>query len=161
MNPLATRESLARLISDETATLTQLETLLDQEHALLAAQDIEALASAGRERQACVGALLRLEGERVSMCRMLGFDADPEGMRKLLAWCDPAGSLRTHWNSCASLTGRCRKLNDRNGALATAQLRKVSGRLNALTGGSKRENTYAPAGAVRPTSSGNLLSASV
>lgn len=160
MNPAATRESLGRLIHEEIAALTTLETLLGQEHALLASQNIEELAAAGRDRQICVGSLLRLEGERVSMCRMLGFEADAEGMRKLLAWCDSAGSLRSHWNSCAALTGRCRKLNDRNGALATVQLQRVSGRLNALTGTAKRDSTYAPTGASRITATGNLLSAS-
>lgn len=162
MDPSVTRESLERLIGDQSTTLTRLESLLDREHSLLVARDIESLASAGRDRQNCVAALLKLDGERVGMCRMLGFGADAEGMRKLLGWCDPTGRLKSRWNNCSDLTSRCRKLNDRNGALATAQLKTVSGRLDALTGGAgRRKDTYAPSGSVRQTPTGRLLAAQV
>jgi len=160
MDPTLTREALERLISEQSATLTRLEELLGREHGLLAARDIESLAAAGRDRQACVGALLRLEEERASLCRMLGHGADAVGMRTLLARCDPDGRLANRWTGCTELTRRCRKLNDRNGALATAQLRHVTGRLEALTGGAQRgKDTYSPQGAARATPTGRLLAA--
>lgn len=163
MDPSVTRDALERLIGEQSTTLTRLESLLDREHSLLVARDIESLAVAGRDRQTCVAALLKLDGERVGMCRMLGFGADADGMRKLLGWCDPSGRLKTRWNTCSDLTRRCRTLNDRNGALATAQLKTVSGRLDALTGGgsSRRKDTYSPGGAVRQTPTGRLLAAQV
>ncbi len=162
MDPSATRETVERLIQEQAVTLTRLEGLLDQEHGLLVARDVETLAAAGRERQVCVGTLVRIDGERLSLCRMLGFAADADGMRKLLNWCDPAGQLNLRWASCTELTRRCRKLNDRNGALATAQLRNVSARLDALTGGAeRRKDTYAPQGAARATPTGRMLAASV
>lgn len=162
MDPALTRDTVERLLIEQAATLSRLEALLDREHGLLVARDIEALAAAGRDRQACVGALLRIEGERSSLCRMLGHGGDAEGMRKLLAWCDPAGRLAMRWTGCTELTRRCRKLNDRNGALATAQLRNVTSRLDALTGGAgQRKDTYTPQGAARGTPTGRLLAARV
>jgi flagella synthesis protein FlgN len=160
MDPVPARDALERLITEQSAVLARLEALLDREHGLLAARDIESLAAAGRERQACVGALLRVEEERASLCRMFGHAADAGGMQRLLAWCDPGGRLVARWTGCTELTRRCRKLNDRNGALATAQLRNVSGRLDALTGGAQRgKDTYTPQGAARATPTGRLLAA--
>lgn len=162
MDPALTRETLERLIADQATALARLEELLDREHGLLVARDIEALAAAGRERQNCVGTLLRVDGERTSLCRMLGYASDADGMRKLLHWCDPDGRLANRWTGCTELTRRCRTLNDRNGALATAQLRSVTGRLEALTGGAeRRRDTYSPQGAARATPTGRLLTARV
>ncbi|HQX46555.1 MAG TPA: flagellar protein FlgN [Steroidobacteraceae bacterium] len=162
MDPTLTRETLERLIVEQAAVLARLEELLDREHGLLVARNIEALAAAGRDRQGCVGALLRLDDERTSLCRMLGYGSDADGMRKLLCSCDPGGRLAIRWTGCTELTRRCRKLNDRNGALATAQLRSVTGRLDALTGGAgSRKDTYSPQGVARVTPTGRLLAAQV
>lgn len=161
MDPALTRDSVERLVGEQLTTLTRLEELLDREHALLVERNVEALTAAGRDRQACVGTLLRIDSERVQHCRMFGYAADADGMLKLLASCDASGRLTTRWQSCIELTRRCRKLNDRNGALATAQLRSVAGRLDALTGGAPRSpETYARGGAPR-SNAGRLLAASV
>jgi flagellar biosynthesis/type III secretory pathway chaperone len=159
MDPALTRDSLERIVGEQLATLTRLEELLEREHALLVDRDVEQLAAAGRDRQACVGALLRIDSERAALCRMFGHAADSAGMQKLLASCDTSGRLATRWQSCTEMTRRCRKLNDRNGALATAQLRSVSGRLDVLTGGAPRSAaTYSSGGTARP-STGRLLAA--
>ncbi|MEZ5532247.1 MAG: flagellar protein FlgN [Steroidobacteraceae bacterium] len=162
MDPAVTREALERLIDEQAACLARLEEMLEREHRCLVARDIESLAAAGRERQQCVGVLLRLDAERSSLCRMLGHAPDAAGMQKLLEWCDPSSELGPRWATCTEHTRRCRKLNDRNGALATAQLRNVSGRLDALTAGAgHRKDTYAPQGAARTTPKGRLLAATV
>ncbi len=161
MDPVLTRDCVERLVGEQLATLARLETLLEREHALLAGRNVEELAAAGRERQACIGTLLRIDAERTRLCRLFGHTADGDGMHKLLATCDASGRLATRWQACVELTKRCRKLNDRNGALATAQLRSVAGRLDALTGGAARHpGTYAPGGAPR-SNSGRLLAAQV
>lgn len=160
MDPALTRDSVERLVGEQLATLSRLEALLDREHGLLVDRKLEELAAAGRDRQACVGALLRIDSERIALCRMFGHGADNDGMQKLLASCDASGRLATRWQACIEQTRRCRKLNDRNGALATAQLRSVAGRLDALTGGAPRSSpTYAPGGTPRSTT-GRLLATS-
>lgn len=159
MDPVVTRDHLARLFAEEAAVLGRLETLLEGEHGLLASRDVDGLEAASRERQGGIGALLRVQSERNAFCRMLGFEEDQVGLGKLLAWCDPDNMLRTRWEDCAARAGRCRTLNDRNGVLANAQLRRVSGFLGALTGAPKQAGTYSPSAAARPLPTGQLLAA--
>ncbi len=162
MDPTLTRETLDRLVDEQMAALARLEELLEREHRCLVARDIESLAAAGRDRQQCVGVLLRLDGERSSLCRMLGHAPDAAGMQRLIHWCDPSGGIGPRWKTCTERTRRCRTLNDRNGALATAQLHNISGRLDALTAGAgHRKDTYAPQGSARATPTGRLLAATV
>jgi flagella synthesis protein FlgN len=138
------RDTVARLIAEETATLVQLERLLDREHATIMANDVEALALAGDERHACMAALLRIEDERRSLCRMLGAASDAAGLHQVLIWCDPGQSLRKAWEACAASANRCRERNDRNGALVAVRLKRVEGALGALTG--ETLSTYGPRG---------------
>jgi flagella synthesis protein FlgN len=134
VDPGVCREHLEKLLAEETAALAQLETLLDREHELLIANDVDGLGRAGEARQACVGTLVRAEDERRSLCRMMNVPADPQGLERLLAWCDPAGTLRRRWAECSERAARCRQLNDRNGALVAARLKRVEGMLDVLTG---------------------------
>jgi len=157
LDPAVTRDHLARLFGEETALLGQLEALLEREHGLLASRDVDGLEAASRERQSGIGALLRVQSERNTFCRMLGHDEDQVGLGKLLAWCDPDDTLRGRWEDCAARAGRCRTLNDRNGVLANAQLRRVAGFLGALTGAAQQGATYSPASAAPPLPSGRLL----
>lgn len=157
MDPAGCRETLASLISQESAALDELATLLDREHACLVANDVVALEQAMAERQHCVGTIVRVEEERRAMCRMMGYSNDLPGLEKLLAWCDPSGSLKPLWAECAKRGGRCRDLNDRNGALVNARLKRVEAVLGALTGKPSEGNTYGRAGAYAPPRAGRVL----
>lgn len=134
VDPSVCREHLAKLIGEEEQALTHLEGLLEREHEHLLANDIDALDRTGQARQACVADLLRVEDERRSLCRMLDLPADWTGLDRMLKWCDPSDSLRPLIAACADRAGRCRQLNDRNGALVTARLRRVEGLLEIITG---------------------------
>jgi flagella synthesis protein FlgN len=134
VDPGVCREHLEKLLAEETAALAQLETLLDREHELLIANDVDGLDGAGEARQACVGTLVRSEDERRSLCRMMNVPPDHQGLERLLAWCDPSRTLRRRWGECSELAARCRQLNDRNGALVAARLKRVEGVLEVLTG---------------------------
>jgi flagellar biosynthesis protein FlgN len=140
------REHLATLLSQEVSALDTLASLLEREHTLLVANDVAALESAMAERQTCVGALLRIEEERRTMCRMLGHSADGAGLDKILTWCDPRGTLKSRWAECATRGARCRDLNDRNGALVIARMKRVETLLGALTGRPGEVPTYGPGG---------------
>jgi flagellar biosynthesis protein FlgN len=134
VDPVVCREHLDKLLAEETAALAQLETLLDREHELLLANDVDGLDRAGEARQACVGTLVRAEDERRSLCRMMNVPADHQGLGRLLAWCDPSRTLQRRWAECGERAARCRQLNDRNGALVAARLKRVEGVLEVLTG---------------------------
>jgi flagellar biosynthesis/type III secretory pathway chaperone len=156
-----TRDTLRRLLAEENAALAEFETLLDKEHGALGSRDIDALEALADARQASVIKLLKIEDERRSLCSMLGFETDLAGLAKLIAWCDPNRSLVPAYEECATRARRCRDLNDRNGVLVGAQIKRVEGLLGAMTGASAEPRGYGPSGQSNPysSSSGNVLSA--
>lgn len=153
----ACREALASILSTEVAQLAQLASLLEREHDLLVANEIETLESVMAERQVCVGKLLSAEEERRNLCRLHGRGADGAGVLQLMAWCDPHGTLKARWEECANGATRCRDLNDRNGALVTARMKRVETLLTALTGQPREVPTYGPKGAYASARSGSVL----
>jgi flagellar biosynthesis protein FlgN len=151
------RDQLARLMNDETRLLAQLEALLDNEHSFLNSNDIDGLEQAGAARQSCMIELVRVEDERRSLCRMTGKSADVHGLEQLIKWCDPQGTLTSHWQRCADHATRCRDRNDRNGRIVTARLKRVEGMLDIITGRDQQAKTYGPQGAYAPTNTGRML----
>jgi flagella synthesis protein FlgN len=153
----ACRDALASLLSIEVSALGELAGLLDREHGLLVANDVEKLEVAMEARQASVAKLLSAEEERRDLCRMYGREVDAAGVGQLMAWCDPHGTLKSRWEECAQGAARCRELNDRNGALVAARMKRVESLLGALTGQSQEGDTYGPKGACAPPRSGRVL----
>jgi flagella synthesis protein FlgN len=137
------------LIAEESGALDQLQTLLDREHELLVANDVDGLERAGQARQTCIGVLMRIEDDRRALCRALNVPADATGLDRLLAWCDPSKALRRRWAECADRATSCRKLNDRNGALVAARLNRVQGMLDIVTGRADQSKVYGRQGAVQ------------
>lgn len=146
MDPRVCREHLEKLLVEEISNLARLEELLDQEHQYLEANDVEALERAGDARQSCVMALVAIEDERRSLCRMMNVSPDAIGIDKLLDWCDPTRDIKTRWAACAERATRCRSLNDRNGALVAARLKRVEGMLDVITGRSNQPKVYGSKG---------------
>ena len=153
----ACRDALESLLSTEVATLTELAGLLDREHRLLVANDVENLEIAMEQRQLSVGTLLRAEEERRDLCRMHGRGIDAAGVGQLMAWCDPRGTLKARWEECAQGAARCRELNDRNGALVMARMKRVESMLTVLTGQPQEAPSYGPKGANPAGRSGRVL----
>ena len=158
MDPAVCRETLATLWTQEVSLLGTLNDLLAREHALLVANDVDSLEKAMQERQIVVGRLLQIEEERRSLCRAHGKSSDVTGLEQLMRWCDPQGSLKTHMANSAKRATRCRELNDKNGALVMARMRRVEGLLGALTGQRPEvPATYGPKGYYAPARSGRVL----
>jgi flagellar biosynthesis protein FlgN len=153
----ACREALASILNQEVSMLGELAGLLDREHALLVANDVETLAIVMDERQETVGKLLRNEEERRNLCRSHGRGVDAKGIEQLMAWCDPKGSLKGKWAECAKGATRCREMNDRNGALVAARMKRVESLLGVLTGQKNEVPTYGPKGAYAPVRTGRVL----
>lgn len=146
MDPGVCREHLATLLGEEVSLLAQLEDLLLRESGVLASSDIQALETTTRARQERVGALARIEEQRRSLCALHGFSGDRVGLEALMAWCDGQGTLLSRLRECAERAVRCRDLNDRNGIVVAARLKRVEGMLGALTGRPTRSDTYGPRG---------------
>ncbi len=161
MDSTVCREHLEKLLIEEANVLERLQGVLDHEHELLLANDVDGLERAGETRQTCIGNLLRIEDERRSLCRMLNLPEDVTGLERLLAWCDSSGTLKQRWADCAERAGRCRDANDRNGALVTARMKKVEGMIDILTGRANEPKTYGKQGGYTSTSRGSRLTVSV
>ncbi len=157
MDQTQCREKLARLISEESRALLELAALLDREHGYLEANDVVSLEGASHERQRCVARILRVDEERRTLCSTMKYSLDLKGLEALIRWCDPKGTLAGGWAECSAAAGRCRQLNDRNGALVAARLKHVQARLGTLIESRREPVTYGPRGAYGPTAAGRVV----
>lgn len=130
------REHLARVLDEERRLLGEFEGVLNQETEILRGEDADAIARIGDNRQRYVDALSRLDGERTSACRMLSFGNGPDALARLLDWADPGGQLKAQWSGNLDVARRCKSINDRNGAIVSAKLQRVSQLLGQLRGSS-------------------------
>ena len=151
MDAALTRDTLGRLLAEENAALGEFDTPARQGTRRAARRrDIDALEALADARQASVIKLLKIEEERRSLCSMLGYDTDLAGLAKLIAWCDPARTLGKRYEECATRARDCRDLNDRNGILVGAQIKRVEGLLGAMTGAAAEPRAYGPRGQSNP-----------
>ena len=153
------REHLAEVLAEEAALLGELRTLLEREYEVLGTKDAIAVEKAVLARQERVGALARVEEHRRSLCSLHGYSADYAGLEGLIVWCDPQGTLVSRLRECAKRAADCRDLNERNGTLVAAKLKRVEGLLGALTGRTSSADTYNANGSNAPTRPGRVLGA--
>jgi flagellar biosynthesis/type III secretory pathway chaperone len=146
MEPQACRLKLGTILAEEIAALGELSSFLEREHQLLSANDVTALEGAIRERQRAVTRVVRADEARASLCIQLGYTGDGRGLQQVLRRCDADGSLAADWARCRAAAARCRALNDRNSALASARLTHVQARLAALFSGRGEAVAYGPRG---------------
>jgi flagella synthesis protein FlgN len=153
------REHLAEVLAEEAALLGELRTLLEREYEVLGTKDAIAVEQTVLARQERVGALARVEEHRRSLCSLHGYSADYAGLEGLIVWCDPQGTLVSRLRECAKRAADCRDLNERNGTLVAAKLKRVEGLLGALTGRTSSADTYNANGSNAPTRPGRVLGA--
>jgi flagella synthesis protein FlgN len=146
VDPEVCREHLGTLLREESQLLGDLEALLAEESLVLETSNIQVLETTTRARQERMGALVRIEEQRRSLCAAHGFSADRAGLEGLMTWCDSEGKLLSRLRECAERAVRCRDLNDRNGIVVAARLKRVEGMLDTLTGRPTRSDTYGPKG---------------
>jgi flagellar biosynthesis/type III secretory pathway chaperone len=147
MEPQVCLTQLANMLADETRLLGTLAQQLQHEHELLVANDVEGLEQAADARQASVAGLARVDHERRSLCRLLGYGADNTGLAAMLKWCDPSGSLAAPHAAASQEAQRCREHNDRNGALVNARLNRLNSMVDRMNGSNHR--TYESRGPSR------------
>ena len=157
MDQAQCRARLGGLIADESHALNELSALLEREHGYLETNDVVALEAATRDRQQCVARIFRVDEARRSLCLEMGYSLDLKGLETLIRWCDPKGTLGAGWADCSAAALRCRRLNDRNGALVAARLKHVQARLGTLIEGRREPVTYGPRGAYGASSAGRVL----
>jgi flagellar biosynthesis protein FlgN len=151
------REHLAELLGEEIVLLAELQQLLEEERDLIGVGEPEALHRTTRARQDRLGALARIEEQRRSLCTLHGETPDRAGLERLRRWCDPTGALAPRLAECLGRAVRCRDLNDRNGVMVAARMKRVSELLQVLTGRVTRAATYGPRGYAGSARAGRVL----
>ena len=160
MDPEVCREHLAEVLAEEVGLLGELRALLERENEVLGTRDAVAAERAMVARQDQMGALTRLEEQRRALCSMHGYSPDRMGLENLMMWCDPEGTLVSRLRECAKGAAACRELNERNGLVVNAKLRRVEGLLGALTGRpAAPADTYSSRGSTESTRPGRVLGA--
>ena len=160
MDPEVCREHLGEILVEEAGLLGELRALLEREAEVLGTRDAVAVEKTMLAREDRMGALTQLEEQRRALCSMHGFSADRIGLEHLMMWCDPEGTLVSRLRECAKGAAACRDLNDRNGTLVNAKLRRVEGLLGALTGRpAMPADTYSARGSTEPSRPGRVLGA--
>lgn len=159
MDATLCREHFAELLREELQLLGQLQKMLEDERGVIAAGDLKALQRSTELRQQRMTALASTEAQRRSLCTLHGQAADATGIERLLKWCDPRAELAASLQECRARALRCRELNDRNGLMVGARLKRVDERLQALRGRADRSATYGPRGDLDRSSAGRVLGA--
>jgi flagella synthesis protein FlgN len=132
--PADVQRHLYRILIEEGRLMVELEGLLQHEVEILKGEDADRIARIGAVRHRCVEALMRLEVERADLTRMLSFGEGAGAIDRLLQWCDEDGALRQRWQANLDSARRCKDINDRNGAIVGARLRRVQALLAAIRG---------------------------
>ena len=159
MDATLCREHFAELLREELQLLGELQRLLEDERGVIAAGDLKALQRSTELRQQRVVALASTEAQRLSLCTLHGESADAAGTERLLKWCDPRAELAAALQECRVRALRCRELNDRNGLMVGARLKRIEERLQALRGRADRSATYGPRGDLARSPAGRILGA--
>jgi flagellar biosynthesis/type III secretory pathway chaperone len=146
VQPDGVLEQMRRILKEESSLLADLEVLLGKEAGVLQGNDVKAIEQIGANRHDCVAALMRLEAERSSACKMLSFGQGPAAFEKLMRWCDRSGALRRQWQANLVAARRCQNINDRNGAVVKVKLGRVQ-KLLATVRGSETPPVYGRRGA--------------
>jgi flagellar biosynthesis/type III secretory pathway chaperone len=157
MDQALCRDHLAELLGEEIVLLTELQQLLEEEHDLIGTGEPEALLRTTAARQERLGALARIEEQRRTLCSLHGESADGAGLERLRQWCDPQGVLAPRLAECLGRAMRCRDLNDRNGLMVAARMKRVAELLQTLTGRIARSPTYGPRGYSAGAPAGRVL----
>ena len=129
------RNSLDELIDREFELAHRLSQALADESEALKQLDPGKLDEATDAKQQCVSLLSGIDSERRQFCVGYGLTPDREGMHALLVKADgPDGALTERWYSLLALLEACREANQRNGAVVSAQRRRVDDALGLLRG---------------------------
>lgn len=134
---------LGELLEHEFELAHSLSQALAAENDALQGLDPAALDKATDAKQQCVSALSDIESERRLFCAGHGMRPDSGGMHALCVEADgDNGPLITRWYSLLALLETCREANQRNGAIVSAQRRRVDGALGLLYGSNVNATVY-------------------
>jgi flagella synthesis protein FlgN len=152
---------LARVITDELATLREFVQLLQKEQEALADGDIDALMPLSTKKTSLSVRLGQFSEQRHEILAAAAFSRDRAGMEDWLARLTQNSSTaltsRNEWEDLLALAAEARALNETNGKLIGTRLQHNQQALNALLAAGNQAALYGPDGQTRTGGSGRLF----
>ena len=134
LTPLEGRKALNRILASSLECSNRLEALLCDERAALRSQNADDLQSIVAGKLDCVQTLDRFEKDRRDLAVELGFGPDESGMQALIGWCESSPKLDAAWRELLATAGRCRDLNEGNGAISRVRQEHLKNAVAVLRG---------------------------
>ena len=150
-SPADFRKQLADVVGTSVLHAMGLRESLVDEKSALESQDLAALDSAVEAKSRCVNDLAALDSKRSGLCTRAGFEAGPEQMQAVMAWCDEGSVIANAWDELMAIAADCNALNMTNGAIIRVREQQIRSSLSVLRGQAPANDTY---GHPRKTSSG-------
>ncbi len=128
------RKDLYRVFAAELKALKPLSELMEEEQAALERQDILRIIEISTVKDTLLQSLQAATSQRLQTMQILGYDADADGLDKLLSWCRADSDLRQASDLIRELTANCHEMNIRNGMQINKNQEFVSKSLHILLG---------------------------
>ncbi len=151
------RNELARILLQCTEHGIRLAAALEEERAAYSDSDATRLLELIEHKQQLVRQMEDLETKRRNLCHRLGFDADEDGMHRLLERTGDDGDLGELWSRLLRCARDAEKSNRTNGAIARARQEQTVAILAALHGSAEAQPTYSDRGQRSPRFQNNPL----
>lgn len=144
----ATFETLDQLLKQDETSLAQLADILDQEHAALANNDMEALEKASSEKDELLGALRERAREKIHALAQLGYrpDSGKAASEFLMEQVGAASPLVERWQSAREKLSECQHRNAVNGRILSHLQRRLGRISSIIRGADQKQSLYGSAG---------------
>ncbi len=140
--PADFRKQLADVIGTSVLHAMGLRESLVDEKSALECQDLAALDTAVEAKSRCVNELAALDSKRSGLCARAGFEAGPEQMQAVMAWCDQGSVIANAWDELLAIATDCNALNMTNGAIIRVREQQIRSSLSVLRGQAPANDTY-------------------
>lgn len=144
--PADVRIRIVEIIGNSVYQALGLKESLEDEHRALELQDLQALRAAIANKSKCVAELQALEEQRLECCIAAGFQAGPEQMEQVTAWCDEGSELANCWQHLLDIAVECNAMNFTNGAIIRGRKQHIDTSLAVIRGGDTETSTYGRGG---------------
>ena len=146
MHAEGTQPTLESVLTEEVRCTAELLSCLGKERLALTARDIDALQHTTHEKHALTQKLEQLEVQRQTLITQLGFDNDPENMRRCFNRQPRSATLIELWEKVLGNIELCQAENLTNGGILESGRQHVEQALCILRGQPGNPTTYNPTG---------------
>ncbi|MCR9104351.1 MAG: flagellar protein FlgN [Gammaproteobacteria bacterium] len=146
--------ALAEIFEQEIDSLTQLQSILQQEYDALVNADIDAIESLSARKNAALTLQAKLTQARQGMVRDAALSDTPEGLQQLITQSQDSEALALAYRKLTELAALCHESNRINGRLIVQKQRQANEALDILRRTDSAAPTYSSQGKTASTGPG-------